>query len=1127
MRINLTFFALITAMLQLSFATNAQDITFSKKGASLEEIFEAINKQTSYQFLYTGEMMKEAKTVNMQFYKTSLKKVLEYCFKDQPLSYSINKNTIIVRRKANKSSILAPPAEIKGRVTDTIGRPLSNVSLTLKGTSIVTKTDDDGRFSIVSPDTDAIIIFTSVGFITQEISIKEAEFVNLVLKESISELTEVVVVGYGTQLKTKLTTSISHISGSDINQLPVSTPGEALTGLAAGVQVQSARGGYPGEAPIIRIRGAGSLGAGNDPLYVVDGYPLQNANQFARMNVADIESIDILKDAASAAIYGSRAANGVVIVTTKRGKAGKPSFGINAFTGLQQVSKKIDLMNKAEYLAVSKQASVVRGEQYPDIFDHPDELPDTDWQDVIFDTAPISEIHLSANGGSEDTKYSVSSGYVDQKGTLIGSSYKLLTFRSNLDANLNKNLKVGVNFAPSYTQQNIRTAGGTYNGSDDGGFGIDLPSPIYTALLMPPIIPVRYENGDYGQPNASPSTTQYGYLNGIANLYNPLAALELVKNRANNYRVLNSAFLEWEPITALKLKSQGGVSLEMISRELYVPSTLSYNSSPTARVSIPSLNGIASSTENNHTTDWLLENTLTYEKTFTDHHISGLILFSLQKFSAKNTLITGKPGTYTTDLVENPTASQDRSGDLSYGANSFLSSAARVTYDYKNTYLFSAALRRDGSSRFGSNNRFGTFPSLSIGWRIGNEPFIRQLKLFSELKVRASYGETGNANIGDFTWLGGIIPVNYSYADRRIFGTVQNGFSNQNLTWEKNKQKDLGLELGFLNNRFYLNLDYYEKITESMLFSKQLLGIVGYANTFQTNVGKLRNKGWEIALTTNNLRNGNLKWTTDFNFALNRSRVLDLDGPQSLPTNSAISGWSNAFKIEINQPLGNMYGFIIDGVFKNQSELDAGPKWSGGSQIGDYKARDINGDNIINEEDRTLLGNGLPDYTYGLNNRLNYKNFDLSVIIQGVQGNSIINGNARHGEAPFGKFNSVKGVYNNFFNPLEPDRDVKYNRSNASGFVLSGQLTSYAVYDGSFLRVRNITFGYTIPTPNIKIGLKSARLYVSGQNLLTLTKYPGFNPEPSLNGDTVYQPGIDQGTYPANRTFIAGINIGF
>jgi TonB-linked SusC/RagA family outer membrane protein len=938
------------------------------------------------------------------------------------------------------------------------------------------------------------------------------------------------VIGYGEQSSKKVTTAISRIGGSAIARQPVSTPGEALAGLAPGIQVQSARGGYPGEAPTIRIRGVGSLGTGSDPLYVVDGYPLQESTQFNLINPQDIASIELLKDAASAAIYGSRAANGVVIVTTKRGKAGKASFNVSAYTGMQQIAKKVDLLNRDEYIDYAKFAARLRNVTYPTAFDTaPDSLPDVDWQDVIFRQAPISDFQLSARGGSEKARYSLSGGYFSQDGTMRGTSYRRYNLRFNMDADLHPKLKIGISMAPSFADQQRQPAGGQFSeaSSSETVGGRGLPSPIHSAVLMPPVVPVYATDGDYAQGYRGLRNSA----NGVffqASLYNPLGVLEQYRNRVKEYRLLGNSFLEYEPVQRLKLKTSLGATLNINDQDAYIPATLANNSAPAASRSNPVMAQVYAMESQNTVVDWLWENTLTYTGHIGEaHHFNALLLYSLQKYQAKSTGAAGRSGTYTSALLENPLASSDLVGSLAYSQNSFLSFGGRLNYDYKNKYLLSAALRRDGSSRFGPNNRFASFPSVSAAWRLTEEAFMQPLRnVLNEVKVRASYGETGNANIGDFTWANNIVPRDYGFGNQRTYGSAQSGFANHHLTWEKNRQTDIGLELGFLNDRYSLSLDYYVRETEGMLFQKDLPAIIGYAAFYRTNLGKLRNQGIELNAKAN-FQLGAVKWTVDGNISANRTKVLDLGGPSSLPPDAAIFGWDNVFQVKTGDPLGLMYGYQVAGIFRNAHDLDEYPQWVTGNKVGDWIIKDQNNDGKVDENDRAILGHGFPDFIYGLNSTWQYRHFDLSLLVQGVQGVDVINGNVRH---QFGihNVNTSPAYYNNIFDPQQPDKNVEYPAPLASGVTPLNNLTNKAVSDASFLRLRNVTLGYTLPAGVLrKIKVQALRCYVTAQNLFTITQYNWYNPETSVTGDSVYRPGVDQGTYPANRVFIAGLHLGF
>lgn len=1132
----LTIAFLLIAFLQVNAASYAQRASLNVKNAPIKEVFSLLTKQTGYNFICDAGLIKELSPVTINVRQASIKEILDKCFSQRDVEILFRNGQTVVIRKKNAAIAeiqVSAPIPITGKVTDEKGLPLPGVSVKTKNTSNTVVTDANGNYKILVADQSDYLVFSYVGFTPYEIQVKDSKNINVLLREQKNALEEVLVIGYGEQSKKKVSTAISRVEGKFIGIQPVSTPGEALAGLVSGVQVQSGRGGYPGEAPTIRIRGIGSLGTDSDPLYVVDGYPLQESTQFNLINPADIESIDILKDAASAAIYGSRAANGVVIVTTKRGKAGKTSFNVSAYTGVQNVAKKVDLLSRDQYIEYAKYAARMRNITYPTIFDtDPQSLPDIDWQDVIFRQAPISDFQISARGGSEKARYSISGGYFKQDGTMIGTTYDRYNIRFNMDADLSPKLRIGISMAPSFSQQFRQPAGGQFSeasASETTGARA-LPSPIHSAVLMPPVVPVYAADGDYAQGYRGLKNSANGVFFQAA-LYNPLGVLELYKNRLREYRILGNNFIEYEPIKDLKFKTSIGATLNVNDQYAYIPATLANGSAPAASTSNPIMTQIYSSESQSTVLDWLWENTISYNKTFGgNHNLSALVLYSLQKYHAKSTGVNGRSGTYTTDLLENPLASSDLVGSLAYSQNSFLSLGGRINYDYKGKYILSAALRQDGSSRFGPNKRFAVFPSVSGAWRITQESFMQPLKnVLNELKIRASYGETGNANIGDFTWSNNIISRDYGLGSQRTYGSAQSGFANYNLTWEKNRQADLGLEAGFLNDKYSLSIDYYSRHTEGMLFQKDLPSIIGYATTFRTNLGRLSNRGFEISGKANfNL--GAVKWTLDANVSANRTKVDDLGGPSSLPAKAAIFGWDNVFQVRVGDPLGLMRGYQVEGIFKNTADLGKYPQWVTGNKVGDWIIKDQNNDGKIDEQDMAVIGHGFPDFVYGLSSTFQYKNFDLSLIVQGVQGVNVINGNIRH---QFGvhNVNTSPTYFNNMFDSQNPDRDVEYPAPLASGVTPLNNLTNKAVSDASFLRIRNLTIGYRLPAGLLKsIKMQTVRFYATGQNLLTFTKYNWYNPETSVTsdtGDSVYRPGVDQGTYPANRVFIFGVNVGF
>lgn len=1142
----LTVMLIMVAVLQVNAGSFAQQVSINVKDAPVREVLSQLTKQTGYNFICDANIINSISRVTIKVKNTPLQKVLEACFATQPVELLFGDNaTIVIKRKVQSIQPAAQVISVSGKITDTKGLGLPGVSVLVKGTKTGVVSDINGNYAIKVPDQKTVLVFSFIGMVSQEVSVSDRTVINIVLADTPQSLGDVVVVGYGTQSRTTVTSSITKVEGKNIGNQPVSTPGEALAGLAAGVQVQSDQGGKPGAAPTIRVRGVSSLSSSNDPLYVVDGYPLETAANFNLINPSDIESIEVLKDAASAAIYGSRAANGVVLVTTKRGKAGKTVFSVSAYTGIQTVNKYIDVLSKDQYVAQVKALSRIKNLQYPSILDGDiSNLPDVDWQKEIFRTAPISSFEFNASGGSEKVRFSASAGIFKQKGVLIGTEYTRYNTRINLDADIVKNVKFGFSISPSFSEQFRQPSSGQASGAganpNDYIIGVpglladlNLPSPLNQALTFQPIVPVYRANGDFAQPydrdlnyNLSPTAVF-----SASNFYNPVGILSQSINRSRAFRTLSNAFLEYAPIPGLKLKTYIGATLENEQVHGYVPGSMAYSSAPTASATSPQLAGIFASDNVRNSFDWVWENTANYDKQIGKHHFNLLGLFSAQKYDSQINYTAGLPGTFITTSVQSPLASPNTVGTELFDANTFVSYAGRFTYDYDKKYLFMAAVRQDGSSRFGLNNKYAVFPSFSLGWRLAEEPFLKAslLKIgINEFKLRGGYGRTGNANIGSFTYINAIaLNRNYASGSNRIFGTQQTGFANPDLTWEKNDQTSIGTDIGLLQNKIVLTFDYFIRNSNGMLLNKALPLDVGYTTSYQANLGKLQNKGFEFTANTN-FKLGAVTWNANANFSTYKTKVLDLGGPNALPAVRAINGWNNVYQVQVGQPLGIMYGYEIVGVFRNAADLANNAKVTSGNNIGDSMIKDQNGDGVIDVKDMTALGHGLPDFTYGLTNSFQYKNFDLSILVQGVQGVNIINGNNRQTITGNHNQNSLSKYFNNYFDPADPGRDVLYPSPVSTGALPGPALSSLAVENGSYLRVRNITLGYRLSESLLKkISIQSARFYVTAQNPFLITKYSGYNPEANVMGGDPTTPGVDQGTYPTARTIIFGINFGF
>jgi TonB-linked outer membrane protein, SusC/RagA family len=1126
--------------------TAQQTVTFSGRSVSLQTVFSAIKKQTNFTFFYRKDDLKDARPVTVELKNANLQTALDAALKDQPLDFKIQGRTIFITRKpvtkpAPEKAEVSQFVPIKGIVRDSTGTPLAGASVNIKGSSKGTTTNSAGQFTIDANPGDVLVI-SYVGLETREIKITGTDVIEIAMRALQSDLSDIVIIGYGRQSQATVSTAVSRVDGRKIGMQPVATPGEALAGLAAGVQVQSNQGAKPGEAPVIRVRGVGSLSSSTEPLYVVDGYPLQTSEAFSIINPSDIESINVLKDAAASAIYGSRAANGVVIVTTKRGHRGKTEFTASGYYGLQTVNKYIDLLNRDQYLGYSKTQSRIRGVPYPAVFDRaPDSLPDVDWQREIFRTAPLYSMNIGATGGSENMRYNASFGYYNQKGVLIGTEFTRINSRFNMDADLSSKLKFGVSISPSYTDQYKQGTSGQFNtvAPVDQLTGVpglvanrNVPSPLNSAMMLAPIIPVYKDNGDFAQPydRALGYTTSATSVFFQSNLINPVSILTQVVNRSRAFRTLGNAFLEYSILDGLKLRTFFGATLENERNNASIPATATTDQSPTASFSNPLLNGIFASENVRNSFDWVWENTATYDKSFGEHHLNLLALYSAQRFTSTINYTGALAGTYVTTSVQNPLASPSRVGTVGYDDNAFVSVAGRITYDFKRKYLLTAAIRRDGSSRFGPENKYAVFPSFSAGWRLNEEPWIAgllQKASINEFKIRGGYGETGNANIGSFTYLNSMnITSNYAFGNNRQFGATPTGFPNYLLTWEKNSQTSVGVDLGFMENRITFSVDYFRRISDGMLLSKDLPAIVGYATRYQSNLGKLRNNGFEFSLGTDfNL--GEVRWNANLNLSSYRTKVLDLGGPASLAPSGSVFGWNNSYQVKVGDPLSLIYGYTVIGVFKNDQDLANHPQTTAGNKVGDWIVKDLNNDKKIDVNDMGVLGNGLPDYIYGFTNSFQYKSFDLSILIQGVAGVNIINGNMRQligGQHQ----NSITSYLNNFFDPETPNRDVKYPRPNSTSAVNpQNALVQYHVENGSYLRFRNITLGYRVPQVVLKrIALRSVRFYITAQNPFLITKYTGYNPEASVSTSPT-NAGTDQGTYPAARTVGVGVNIGF
>lgn len=1035
---------------------------------------------------------------------------------------------------------------ITGTISDAQGEGIIGASIKVKGTTTAATADAKGNYKITVPNNKSILVFSSVGFVAKEETVGAKKIINVTLNDDSKLLSEIVVVGYGEVNRKDLTGSVSSVNINDLNKAPVKSFDDALAGRIAGVQVTSPDG-QPGASPSITIRGANSVTQNNSPLYVIDGFPIENYDNNA-INPADIESIDVLKDASSSAIYGSRGANGVIIITTKKGLVSSPKVNYRNYFGFQSNTGKVALMNGYEYIkyqlevdsvytaglgATAYQIYDIKGPGNPNgaktLADYLN-APSIDWQDQIFRTAGQQNHDLSIRGGNKDTKYSFSGNYLNQDGTLIVSTFKRYQTRFTLDQNLNKQFKFGIN-------ANYSNTGTT--GSQISGQRSTSDAFLISAWRYRPISSVS--NEELLSSMQDPSLVD---ISSINYQWNPVFTRNNEIRNRNTSQITANAYLDYSILKDLKFKVTGSINSRSLKYEVFNTS-MSRLGSPLSTLGNGGPNGSVTNTNNN---DFLNENTLTYNKIFNKVHKLNIVsgaTFSVSRLNANGAGATNLPN----EALGVAGLGQGTPQSISSlsSENTLASFLGRANYSYKSKYLATATFRADGSSKFVGNNKWGYFPSGSLAYRISEENFLKNNKIISEAKIRTSYGVIGNNRVSDYAsyallGTGG----NDSYTSGNTFspGTYPLTLSNPNLKWETTRETDLGLDLGLFKQRLSIVADYYNKETVDLLLSSQLPGSSGYTTAFQ-NIGSVQNRGFEFGITSVNFDKKNFKWSTSFNISFNKNKILALTSGQNQLLTTA--SWSSSNTIanspgyiaKIGQPIGMFYGLKSDGVYQYSDfdqntpgvyTLKAGISSTSVDrtkvQPGYWKFQDQNGDNLINVNDLTVIGNPNPDFIGGLSNNFSYKGFDLNVFLQYSYGNDVLNVNRILMEGGGGtggtKGANMFATYENRWTPTNPS-----NEYAASG--LGGSTPTFypsrIVEDGSFIRLKTVNLGYNFSNDIIKkIKINNLRLYASAQNLYTLTKYSGLDPE--VDGfRSALTPGLDYSSYPRAKTITFGLDI--
>jgi TonB-linked SusC/RagA family outer membrane protein len=1129
LKMKLTTLFLITTLFGLHANNgNGQNtkVSLDMENTTIGEIINKIESSTELRFIYKTKDVNLERKMSLNVKSEQIETVLNAMFQSTITVYRIRGNHIVLRQgNKEKSLIKNVPKEnlihkpqdqtITGTITDGDGTPLLGANILEKGTTNGVQTDFDGNFSIEVSDENAILVVSYLGFSNKEVPIDRQSNISIVLQESAAGLDEVVVVGYGTQAKKDVTGSISSISSEEIERRPVASVDDALQGLAAGLSVAN-RSSAPGQLSRITIRAVGSLSAGFEPLWVIDGFPTDQRNAQA-INPADIESVEILKDASSTAIYGSRGANGVIIITTKSGKKGTSNINIAVTSGISTnpQSQRFEMLNAQEYVQYHTE---INGGTVPDfIANNWDGVTNTNWQEELFVSAPFQDYSLSASGGSEKVSYLLSGNYTDQTGVIKGEGFDKYTARIKMEYKPNDKITIGLNLAPNYS---IITT--PYNGDTGSG------GAYQQALLMPPIIPVRRNDGSFAQGADIP---------GLRPVGNPLETIQNYKSTQDIFRFLGGISLAFEPIDGLVLKTTASANIGYDSFETI------YNA-PNDGLLRQSYSNVSSlSLRKTQQIGWLNENTVNYKKVIGDHAFDILGGFTLQKdqFEALQSNVDNLQVQGPTILSLGDASTLTSSNQVT--ESTLVSYLGRLNYSYKDRYLVTGTIRNDGSSRFGINNRSQTFSSFALGWRLSEENFIKNLDFVDNAKLRVSFGNTGSNSIPNFISKPSLAPINHAFGGSTVTGIYIESPGNTNLTWETSEQLDIGFDLSLFGGRFDMVLDYYNNETTSLLLSRNLVPSSGYSG-FLTNIGSMRNRGVELAVNVAVVDNEDFSWSVGGNVTNNDQEILDLGGDEE------IRNFFGALRRVVGKELQTIHVTETAGIYREGQTLPEGQETATlNPQGGEFIYTDVDGDgqisNFLGSDGQLLNGTNIK-WNYGFNTNLRYKNFDLTALFVGQAGAHVLDLWSTQNAAPGSPINGNmprEFYYEGRYISEDQPGDGRTPRAGAFNDGIA-TVASFGIQKTDYLRFKNITLSYKFPSNLIeKIGLSNATLFTSIENVWTWSDFIGGNTDarsgsgggpslfggsriPGVSDDLEY--GLTYATLPAlPRTFTLGLNFSF
>ncbi|WP_341836164.1 TonB-dependent receptor [Chitinophaga pollutisoli] len=1105
----------------------SRKITVNFKDTPLKEALKTITREAGTVFVYTSNDAAFQARVTYSATAESAEAVIKKILAQRQLTYKVMEGKVLIE-KALPPAPQEKPLSITGKVVDeSNGEPMPGVSVRLKGGSLGATTDAEGLYHLKGVPQNATLIFSLLGYGRQELPLGGRDILNVNMKVSASELSETVVIGYGTQKRSDLTGAVGSVNVNDMNKAPISSFDEALAGRVAGVQVSSSEG-QPGAGVIISIRGNNSLTQDNSPLYVIDGFPIETSNNNL-INPDDIETIDILKDASATAIYGARGANGVIIITTKRGKTGAPSISYNGRYGWMENIQRIPVMSAYEFVKLQQEINV--GDLDETYLANGTTLEDyrnvqgIDWQGKLYRIAPQQNHSISMRGGSDKTRYSVSGQALDQQGTIINSAFKRLQSKVSLDQQINDQLKVGGNI----TYTNNKTTGTTPSAPSLSSMN----NLLYSAWGYRPTGPLN--SSKPVNENFEDELIDDMVNSGTDYRINPFLSAENEYRLRNVDNLIANIFGEYKILPNLRLRVSGGVNKTTQRND-------AFNNSKTRSGNPATVYKVNGSVMYYETTNWLSENTLTYDKKFNrNHRINAVAGFTAQG---------NKYGVHGLSANQLPNEALGLNG-LSQGVPQPVTSSesewalasmlARANYVYRDKYFFTASFRSDGSSKFRADNQWSYFPSGAIAWELSKEKFMKQVRFISSAKVRASWGITGNNRVSDYATFALLDFATrnsyYSFGNELQQSAIPVTMASTDLKWENTAQTDVGLDISFFKSRVSLGLDYYRKVTSDLLLNARLPPTVGYLTAFK-NVGKTSNEGLEISLQTRNVDTKDFAWSSSFNISFNRSKVLALtQNQESLTSTMGWDSWYSSVALyiaKIGQPVGQFYGYIWEGVYGYDDFdplpnggylLKEGVPTNGNTRAaikpGDIRYRDLNGDGVVNVSDQTVIGRGFPVHVGGFTNDFRYKGFDLNVFFQWSYGNQVMNANRINFENGNKTYLNQYKTFENRWTPENPNSNIP-RAGGQYGYVYS----SRTLEDGSFLRLKTVSLGYNIPAAVLKRArIKSLRVFAAAQNLVTWTKYSGSDPEVAI-GYSALTPGFDYSSYPRARTTTLGLNLG-